>query len=76
VHRNQQDVLRIVRIWGPMSNAEIAARMPAVECDSKRTHGILKALVNDGYIVKLHTASYDVSNLGRAKFNTFNESLS
>ena len=70
MHRNQIDALRIIRIFGPLSNLDLSSRMPEVNFDPKRTHSIVRGLITDGYVVRLHAGAYDVTNLGRAKFNS------
>jgi hypothetical protein len=61
----QADILRIVRIFGPMSNADVARRLRS---RADVTYPALKDLESLGYVVHPKRQQWDISGVGRRWF--------
>jgi DNA-binding IclR family transcriptional regulator len=62
----QADVLRMLRVFGPCSNAEVARRL---KVPSSQTYRTLAVLVRDGLAVHPKLQRWDLSERGRAWFS-------
>ncbi len=60
-----RDVLRTLRIFGPISNREVAKRLKA---PLHKTYRALQTLTDDGLAVHPGIAQWDVSDQGRQRF--------
>ena len=63
----ERDILRIVRIFGPMSNADIGRKL-GISPD--KTYRVVYGLEQRGLLVHPSRQRWDISELGRDYFNT------
>ena len=58
-------ILRVLRVFGPLSNAEVARRL---RVSPRRTYRQLYLLYVTGYAVRPELAAWDISDKGRRWF--------
>ena len=61
-------VLRVLRVFGPCSNADVARRLGGVTMD--QTYPVVRALVNRGLATHWKRQEWDISARGRRFFTT------
>lgn len=61
------DVLRMLRVFGPCSNAEVGRRL-GIGAD--KTYGAIKRLVAGGYAEHLKLQAWEITEKGRKVFDS------
>jgi Mn-dependent DtxR family transcriptional regulator len=59
------DVLRVIRVFGPMSNADVARRL---KVPLHQTYRAMARLCDDGMVNHLKLQEWDISERGRSWF--------